>query len=121
MLSKEFKDGGKSVNESDFIQPFIRFERELREIYIKLSEFDMVLEIKQQKSGFISLVEIIRNLYGYELISRDEKNNITEIISYRNLVVHGNVETVSLDMVNKLKVLDEILERIKHDIQEKHK
>jgi len=117
MLRREYQVGGEIVDESSFIQPFIRFERELRDIATQFSEVGHDIRDRWPRNGFIPLVEIISNLYGYELISREESEQILEIISYRNLVVHGNVQQVSVEMINRLISIMEILNRIRDAIQ----
>ena len=90
------------VDKSEFINHFITFEREVRNIPF----------VQQVGGRFLSIPEIIRLLVSHEIVNRDDAGQMYEINKIRNLIVHGEpIEKVDRE-------IDEALQKVTAKISE---
>jgi len=99
-LSSKYMSG--DIDKSEFINHFITFEREVRNIPF----------VQQVGGRFLSIPEIIRLLVSHEIINRDDAGQMYEINKIRNLIVHGEpIEKVDRE-------IDEALQKVTAKISE---
>jgi hypothetical protein len=90
-----------------FIDQFIELEKQLR----KLSSSPQYKELYKADSGRVyGLRGIIENLLRSEIIDRDTYVRLLKIVDFRNMVVHGRIDTVEPLFFAEL---EKILESIK--------
>ncbi|RJQ54061.1 MAG: hypothetical protein C4530_17125 [Desulfobacteraceae bacterium] len=87
---------------ADFLAMFIPLERKLRDLAFGVTQEKLISSISSEQR-FISFPRIVQSLVIHEMISKSEAERILSLARYRNLVVHGQVESVEQEMVNEAK------------------
>lgn len=118
ILEEEYKKPTEPVDENKFASEFIKLEKNTKDIFSKYQAILIPngLKISHREDIYIPLREIVKTFHVNELLSHEEYERFIEVIKYRNLVFHGHLEKVDKEMVEETKQMNQIVDRIKLEI-----
>ena len=93
----------EQVGLADFITIFIEIEKKMRSIF-EIHSRDIIVS-SARGMDFLSLNKIIYSLSDFQIINKPLTISLNEISKYRNLVVHGHIESVDPEMIAKAKLI----------------
>ncbi|MCP1501193.1 hypothetical protein J2Y86_005900 [Pseudomonas migulae] len=110
-----------------FLSSYNRIERSLdvfASIYLDrttlsihdLSRYPVFQENKSSPRSKWTKSRIVKAMLSQKLISSEFANNLSELIRYRNALVHGRDFSVSVDILDRVQKAADELERIMHKI-----
>jgi hypothetical protein len=96
----KFPKTGQIVSQKDFVFKFIKLEKQIRDFIEKNNVPLYDLTRKGIPYGFRHMIEaLLKN----ELVDRDEYELLIELSKYRNLYVHGHIDSVDKIMLDKIE------------------
>ncbi|RJT02525.1 hypothetical protein D3261_13000 [Halococcus sp. IIIV-5B] len=105
-ILKEESMSGKDIDIGEFIEVFIGLEEMLRNIY-----YDYGGTKERVSAG--QIIEYLSNTGALEDI---DTGMLREITRYRNLVVHGEVESVDQEAMNELQNMTDRVEMLHEEV-----
>ncbi|MBU0710339.1 hypothetical protein KKA87_00230 [bacterium] len=106
---EDFNLSGKLTISSSFFDKFVQLERLVRNNF---SDYDLYTSDKGRL--MYSFKQMVDKLYNNEKISRQDHDELMQIIKYRNLVFHGHIDKVDEKMVERI---DLIIDKLNNLIQ----
>jgi hypothetical protein len=98
---------GGDIAQSFFMNAFAELERKIRNLLKKKGV------ITEDESGKIqSFRHIVSYLVDNDLISKENLYQLLQINKYRNLIFHGHLEKVDKNMVDKIKSIEQAMEKM---------
>jgi len=95
-----------TTNVADFLAAFIPVERKLRDVAYAAE----MLADRSEEQRFVSFSRLVQLLAARRLITPGVAERLSALARYRNLVVHGHVESVEQEMVDEAKKVFAMLE-----------
>ena len=105
---KKFIPTGQQVAETYFLYEFSSLEKTVRSM-MECPDMD----VRTRVSGNVSFGKMVRALYRCDRIGTKMQNELLDINKFRNLIIHGNINTVDEGMVARVKKLNEDLILVK--------
>jgi hypothetical protein len=95
-----------TVTAQDFMSTFIKLEKLIRDYFNRRPDYAQDNTInKRYKRAYSSLREMIDELVQMEVINSELRKELFNIISYRNLVFHGQVDSVEKSQLMNLEIV----------------
>lgn len=108
---------GSEVSTGEFMEAFISFERQMRDLYYKTDFYNQ--EISYKNSAPRSLNELITLFFKAELLHREELELLRELIKTRNFVVHGEQTQIDSSWLDMLNQATDITNNVRKRIQDR--
>jgi hypothetical protein len=106
---KDFPDTGKTIDQTTFINEFIKLEKTVRD---KLQTRQLYVPFSDTQKMVYSFRQMIAALNQNELINRKELDELMMINKYRNLIFHGHQDTVDEGMLKRVRKAQKIIDGI---------
>lgn len=106
---KEFSLTGNQVDQLSFMTAFISLEKQVRDYLIKRQ---LYIPYGDTPKMVYSFRQMVTALYQNEIIDRKTLNDLMQINKYRNLVFHGHEDTVDKGMLDRVKTMQTVIEKL---------
>jgi hypothetical protein len=103
----EFAPHNNDVSRIYFMNEFAELEKKVRKI---LKRMNIIVDEDAERKG--SFRQLVTALVDNELISKEDLYELLQINKYRNLVFHGELETVNRSMLDRIKNVSSSIDKI---------
>lgn len=106
---KEFSLTGNQVDQLSFMTAFISLEKQVRDYLINRQ---LYVPYGDTPKMLYSFRQMVTALYQNEIIDRKTLNDLMQINKYRNLVFHGHEDKVDKGMLDRVKTMQTVIEKL---------